>query len=431
MQSSVPEPGTVQTATDTTETVPPPLRRNWDFQVLWGSQVLSSIGQNISTIALPLLILSLTGSAGEAGLTGTVAAIAGYFGGIIGGPLVDRFDRRTVLICCDGFRCLVAAVMVLLIATHNAPLPVLIVLAALGTLPALPVSSAIQAAIVKVVAPAQLDQAIAQDMARGQAGGLAGNALGGLLFGIAAAIPFAAEAIGLLVSVLGATAIKTSLAVEASPEAGSSDERRPSFFSSIFDGLRWLMARPVMMGICLSVALGNFAFGGLDLVAIVFARHHGASSFQVGLIFAIQAGAGILGAIIATQVIRTFGRLGTTLGFFWIETCIIPLLAFAHSYILIGLLLGLAALLNPASNVIMLGKMMPMIEDEMRGRVLSFIGLLSGGLAALGPIVAGLLLDAIGRGAVIPLALCALATTLTFTLVPALRNFARYPFEAE
>src|ERR1700760_558052 len=61
-------------ATDT-QGAPVPLSRNRDFQVLWISQALSSGGQQISTVAFPLLVLGMTGSATKAGLVGTSSAI--------------------------------------------------------------------------------------------------------------------------------------------------------------------------------------------------------------------------------------------------------------------------------------------------------------------------------------------------------------------
>ena len=47
----------------------PPLRRNRDFQLLWIGQAASALGSRASTVAYPLLVLTLTGS--PAGCTRT------------------------------------------------------------------------------------------------------------------------------------------------------------------------------------------------------------------------------------------------------------------------------------------------------------------------------------------------------------------------
>ena len=47
-----------------------PLRRNRDFNLLWSGQVLSDLGTRVAEIAMPLLVLALTGSPAKAGIAG-------------------------------------------------------------------------------------------------------------------------------------------------------------------------------------------------------------------------------------------------------------------------------------------------------------------------------------------------------------------------
>jgi hypothetical protein len=51
---------------------PPDLWRNREFNLLWVSQSLSDLGTAISSLAVPLLVLALTGSSVRAGLVGTI-----------------------------------------------------------------------------------------------------------------------------------------------------------------------------------------------------------------------------------------------------------------------------------------------------------------------------------------------------------------------
>lgn len=397
---------------------PVPLSRNRDFQVLWVSQVLSSGGQQISTVAFPLLVLGLTGSAAKAGLVGTASAIAGYVGGVIGAPIVDRADRRVVLVVADALRCLAAAAISVLVLTGNATLGWLIGLAAAGGLMSMPAGTAMQASLVRIVPAGQLDQAIAQDQARGQAAVLAGNGLGGLLYGMAASLPFAAQALGYLASIAGAVSLKTSLAVSR-PE-----QHHERIHEQLAGGAKWLLARPTVLGVCASVALGNLALAGVDLLVIVLARHHGATSFQTGVAVALGAGGGILGAVIASRVIATCGRLGTVLLALWSQALLILALAIAPNYVWLGVVLVAVELLNPASNVVLIGKLLPSIDDHVRGRVLTAISILTGGLGSLGPLLVGTLYQHIGTAVVIPLAALATLTALPFTVHPAIRRFA-------
>ena len=400
---------------------PLPLSRNRDFQVLWVSQVLSSGGQQISTVALPLLVLGLTGSAAKAGIVGTSSAIAGYVGGVVCAPVVDRTNRRLVLVVADALRFLAAAAISVLVLSGNANLGLLTVLAAASGLATVPASAAMQASLVRIVPVSQLDQAIAQDQAREQAARLAGNGLGGLLYGVAASVPFATQALGYLASIFGATRLKTSLAVESSPDL------QEGFLQQLTGGARWLFERPAILGAAASTAFCNLAFTGVDLLVIVLARHHGATSFQTGIAVAMGAGGGILGAIIAGRMIAVCGRLGTVLLTLWSQVLLILTLAVAPNYIWLGVILVAVELANPATNVVLLGKFLPTVDDHVRGRVLSAVSVLTSGLSALGPLLAGALYEYIGSAAVIPLATLAALTALPYTVVPGIRAFASEP----
>jgi MFS family permease len=83
---------------------PAPLRRNRDFQLLWGGQAVSLLGSQTSKIAYPLLVLAMTGSPAKAGIAG-FAAILGYLVfPLPAGGLADRHDRKRIMIACDAIR---------------------------------------------------------------------------------------------------------------------------------------------------------------------------------------------------------------------------------------------------------------------------------------------------------------------------------------
>ena len=70
-----------------------PLWRNRDYLLLWSGQSISWLGGGISQLAVPLLVLALTGSAVQAGLLGALEVLPQIFLGLIAGALVDRWDR--------------------------------------------------------------------------------------------------------------------------------------------------------------------------------------------------------------------------------------------------------------------------------------------------------------------------------------------------
>jgi MFS family permease len=85
------------------------LTRDRNFVVFWGTQTLSVLGDSFSMIAFPLLMLEATGSLVQMGLLTSVMAVGSLSMGLVGGAVVDRFDRRRLLIACDVARLLLFA----------------------------------------------------------------------------------------------------------------------------------------------------------------------------------------------------------------------------------------------------------------------------------------------------------------------------------
>src|SRR5512138_3610351 len=87
----------------------PSLWHNRDYMWLWSGQVVSTLGSTASTILYPLLILSLTGSPEAAGVAGALRALPYLVLSLPVGALIDRWDRKAVMIRCDIGRALAVA----------------------------------------------------------------------------------------------------------------------------------------------------------------------------------------------------------------------------------------------------------------------------------------------------------------------------------
>jgi MFS family permease len=80
------------------------LRHNREFLALWSGQAASSLGTSISTLAYPLLVLSATGSPGQAGLVASALALTTFLVRLPAGVVADRIDRRRLMLVCDAGR---------------------------------------------------------------------------------------------------------------------------------------------------------------------------------------------------------------------------------------------------------------------------------------------------------------------------------------
>ena len=85
---------------------PKSLWRNRDYMLLWSGQALSDIGGAVSELAFPLLVLAVTNSPAQAGFVAAFRALPATLFSLFAGVLVDRWDRKLVMLVCDTGRAL-------------------------------------------------------------------------------------------------------------------------------------------------------------------------------------------------------------------------------------------------------------------------------------------------------------------------------------
>ena len=188
-----------------------PLWGNRDFLLLWSGQTASVLGSRASALAFPLLVLELTHSPARAGLVGFVAGLPVLLCQLPAGALVDRWNRKTVMIGCDLGRLLVIASIPVVGLLFGISYGQLVITAFLHAALSMVFALAELAALPHVVDPATLPAAVAHNQARMQAATVAGPPLGGALFGISRVLPFAVDAVSYLVSLVTLVFIRTPL----------------------------------------------------------------------------------------------------------------------------------------------------------------------------------------------------------------------------
>jgi MFS family permease len=165
------------------------LWRNREFSLLWTSQSLSDLGDAVAQLAMPLLVLALTGSAVRAGLVGTVTQVVRLLTRLPGGVLADRVNRRRALLACDAVRLVTFAALAVTVATGHVDLLIIIAVAVVDAIGGTMFQTTEHAALRSIVDRSRLPDAVARNEARTYGTSLAGPPLGGLLFGLAPAWP--------------------------------------------------------------------------------------------------------------------------------------------------------------------------------------------------------------------------------------------------
>ena len=96
----------------------PVLWRNRDYMLLWSGQVASTLGTTSSNVVVPLLILALTGSPEAAGIAGALRTLPYLVLSLPVGALIDRWDRKAVMIRTDVGRAMALATIPAAMALH-------------------------------------------------------------------------------------------------------------------------------------------------------------------------------------------------------------------------------------------------------------------------------------------------------------------------
>ena len=386
------------------------LWRNRDYTGWWLGTTVSDFGTALSTVAYPLLILAVTGSAARAGFVGSAEGIGTLATMLLGGALADRYSRRTILIAAPLAQALAVSTVVVAIATGHVNVAHL---AAVGFVQGLIgglVGGADFAALRRVVPPAQLPTAFAQLQGRTMAIRLAGPTTGGFLFTVTRWVPFLADALSFLAAALGVALIQRSLGPDQddhnpstpAPANAELTEHEPSIpprsepvLTSIAAGFHYIRSNAYLRFLTAWVAVANACITGMLLLVIILVRSHHGSATLVGATTSLGAVGGLTGSFLSPRIARHVpGRL-LIITVSWLLALGLAAIALVPWPWAIGTLLALMMFLIGPINVVFDTYEARMIPDALMGRVTSAINFGAASIRWLGPLAAGFLAAAL------------------------------------
>ncbi|MFF0741730.1 MFS transporter [Streptomyces sp. NPDC004111] len=361
-----------------------PLRRNRAYHLLWTGTTLSETGLNVSTLAFPLLALAATGSPGVAGAVSAVNALAQVVVGLPAGALVDRWDRKKIMVSCALVRAVTLGVLGIAVLAGHAPVWLLLATAGVSGAATSLFDPAERASLPSVVSREQLPTALSVNTARMHLGQLAGTSGGGFLFGLGRAVPFLADAVAHLLTFVVILFVR--LPVRARVRTSLSTIPR-----TVVDGFAFMARQPFLRSTTLLLTALNLLFQALYLVVVVAAKQSGTGSGQVGVMAAMFGAGGLVGALLAPRISRSFKAHQAIAGIIWLMALLVPLMALTDEVMVWGLLLAGMAFLAPTAYTVIGTQQILLTPDGMRGRLNSANNLFNGAAQAAGAGLGGLL----------------------------------------
>jgi DHA3 family macrolide efflux protein-like MFS transporter len=403
------------------------------FFTIWTGQAFSLVGSRLVQFALVWWLTETTGSATVLATATLVAILPGVVLGPFAGTLVDRWNRRRVMIVADGFVALVTAWLAYLFWTGSMSVwhvYVAMLARSLGGAfhwPAMQASTSLMVPKVHLSRVAGLNQTMQ--------GGLnvVAPPLGAILLSL---LPLH----GIMGIDLGTAAVAiVSLLLVAIPQpegrAAAGAGQKVSVWDDFRAGLRYVWGWPGLMAVLVLAMIINFVVNpAFSLMPLLVTEHFGAGALQLGW---LQSGWGI-GMLLGGVILSVWGGFRRR-----VYTSLVGLVLEGIAILVIGLTPGngflvalgaifVAGFMNPLVNGPVLAILQATVEPEMQGRVFTLVTSLSSAMMPLSLAVAGPVADLIGvrQWYAIGGAIFALLGVVSF-FVPAIVNIEKNGHSSE
>lgn len=265
-----------------------------DFRRFWLAALVSNTGGWMQNAAVPYVAYTITGSAGDVGITGFFQYVPFMVMGLVGGTLADRYPRRALLIGAQVLQALCAFALWALVASDSATTASLSALAFVAGLAGGVNTPIWQSFVTELVPRDVLLNAVTLNSAQFNAARALGPFLAGVVIATwGAAATFALNGVSFLVVILVLAVIRGRSDARGRPEPGGALE-------GIRAGAAHVWSSPAILACCLAIV----AVAGLGSPLFSYLSVYGESVYEVqgwqlGLLF----GAAGIGSVLFTPLL--------------------------------------------------------------------------------------------------------------------------------
>ena len=369
-------------------------RRAGDFWIFWTGQTTSQIGSALTGTVLPLLVFKLSGSALDLGLASAATWVPYPLFGLLIGAWVDRVNRKRLMIGLDICRAALLAVLPLLALLGHLPIWWIYLVTFINSTLTVGFQGATAAAIPSMVPRDGLLKANGRIQASAPFAAIIGPLLAALLLAATSLqAVFWCDALTFVVSAISLALIKTSFNAVA-PQA----RPKTSLRRDILDGLRYVLAQPVVRTLALFSLLANLAVAVVYPQIVFYAKQVlVASDAQVSQFF-IAAGIGAVIFMLSAGFLQKRLSYGVILlgSILLSGVCVLALIAtrlYWVDLVCFGVMFGLIGLYDVAFNSIL----QAIAPNQLLGRVLTFTSVLAIFSVPFSSILGGLVIDQVNN----------------------------------
>lgn len=351
------------------------LRNNRNYRYVWLGQVVSEVGDHFNSIAVLSLALKLTGSGSAAGSVMIARTLFAMAAGPISGVVLDRFDRKRIMIASDVLRAVIALGFVAVL--YNQQTWMLYVLSGLLMFASPFFTSGRSAILPRITDPEELHTANTLTQTTAWLTLSIGTLFGGvstMRFGYEWA--FVVNAMSFVFSAWAIWQMRSPEGHFRPDRSRSAAQHHPgAYWADFMDSLRYMRATPLVLAIALAWVGWATGGGAAQVLFTLFGEivfNRGAAG--IGIIWS-AAGFGLVGGgIIAHRLGKrmSFGQYKDTIsGMFVVHGVTYVAFALMPNIWLSSLFVGISRIAMGSINVLNRTMLLTHVPDRYRGRVFS------------------------------------------------------------
>ena len=385
---------------------------------MWFGHLISHAGDAVFMIALPWLMLDITGSKSLTSLVSMSAYLPAVLFGLFAGVVVDRYNRKWIMIYSDILRALLVAVIPLsLIYGFISPLLIGAITFSLSTFSAF-FYPARDSLIPHIVTAEELPAANSAISVSGQMSHLLGPLFAGIgisIFGLRHL--FTADAISFLFSIL-------LISLIVGPARKLTIEKHPPKWQGIVEGLTYVNSHKGLRILLILTFINNIFIMGPAIIGLpIFVREVLTSDFGVLAKLEVAMAAGmIVGSFVFWKAEKNISPISILLFGIVMDGITYTLLFFADTSFIAILVLIIHGIGIPLITVSRTTIIQAVVPDEFRGRLFSMIYMAVMGTTAISVGLTGFILEFIGADSLFLLIGVGAASTVIIGFNPALRE---------
>jgi MFS family permease len=347
-----------------------------NYRLFFVGQLISVTGTWMQTVAQSWLVLNLTGSGVDLGVTVALQFLPMLLFGMWGGLLADRLDKRRLLVATQAAAGVLAVALWALVATGTVELWMVYGFAFLLGLVTMVDMPTRQAFVIEMVGPDEVPNAVGLNSAMFNTGRILGPAAAGVViawFGVAPA--FLANGFSYLAVIAGLLAMRSDELFRRQ----RAERRR----GEVRAGLRYAWSEPTLRSTLFLVAvLGTFGFNFVVVLPLLARYTFDGGAGLYSVLTALMSVGSLAGALIAASRVRPTRRMlvgaGAAFGVLMLATAAAPS-AWLAGALLVAVGLAVMLFLATANTTLQLNS-----DPAMRGRVMALYGLLFLGSTPVG-----------------------------------------------